>query len=303
MKTLYLILSGLHFACISFAQENQIITSDGVELHVTVKGNGLPVLYLHGGPGSGSYWMEVFMGEYLEQQFRMIYLDQRGVGRSGSPSDGNFSLDRFVQDFEEVRQSLGIEKWLTMGHSFGGILQTAYSERHPEVVSGMMIINGSLNMSDSFKSSWCPKASEFLGISEPLPCLDKSVPMFDRWGELINGLNEKNLMWKMGYTYQNSIDKMNQTYRDIENWNPDFSNSFIEYDEYMADFRPISATLDMPVLFYYGNYDWMIGPDHHKGVSFPNMLLWAGDTGHMPFLENRDDLKSAIDAYLDAFSF
>jgi proline iminopeptidase len=303
MKIHILILVTLQFTPLSFAENKQIITSDNLELHITVKGDGIPVLYLHGGPGSGSYWLEVFMGEFLEKQFKMIYLDQRGVGRSGSPSDGNFSLGRFIEDFEEVRHALGIDKWITMGHSFGGILQTAYAEKHPDVVKGMMIINGTLNMSESFHSSWCPKASELLAIHEPLPCLDTSVPIFDRWGELVNKLNEKDLMWKMGYIHQESIGIMNQTYSDIENWNHDFSNSFMDYDDYMADFRPISATLNMPVLLYYGNQDWMIGPDHYMGIHFPNMLLWPADTGHVPFIEHRDDLIHAIEGYLTKFSF
>ena len=301
MKKLILIFLTLQFTTLAYAENKRIMTSDGIELHVTVKGEGIPVLYLHGGPGSGSYWLEVFMGENLEQKFKMIYLDQRGVGRSGSPTDSDFSLDRFIQDFEEVRHALGIDQWLTMGHSFGGILQTAYAEKHPYVIHGMMIINGSLNMSESFHSSWCPKASELLEISEPLPCLDVSVPIFDRWGDLINRLNEKDLMWKMGYIYQESIGIMNQTYRDIDNWNSDFSNSFMDYDDYMADFRPISAALDMPVLFYYGTQDWMIGPNHYKGIHFPNILLWSADTAHMPFIEHRDDLMHAIEEYLSKF--
>lgn len=70
------------------AQEKTILTSDSVSLYVNVKGKGTPCLYLHGGPGSGSYWLEKFFGDYLEQHFQMIYLDQRGVGRSTSPLDG-----------------------------------------------------------------------------------------------------------------------------------------------------------------------------------------------------------------------
>ncbi|EKB49817.1 hypothetical protein [Cecembia lonarensis] len=49
----------------SFAQSHQVLTSDGELLHITVKGNGIPCLYLHGGPGSGSWWLEKFMGEEL----------------------------------------------------------------------------------------------------------------------------------------------------------------------------------------------------------------------------------------------
>ena len=283
--------------------ETKIVTSDGVELHVSIRGSGIPVLYLHGGPGSGSYWMEVFMGDLLEEHFSMIYLDQRGVGRSGSPSNGDFSLDRFIMDFEEVRNALQIDSWLTMGHSFGGILQTAYANHHSDVILGMMIINGSLDMAYSFQSSWCPKASDILEIPKPLPCLDESEPLFDRWGTLISKLNELNLMWKMGYTDPESIEIMNLTYRDIENWNPDFSNVFDRYEEYLFDYRPISSTLDMPVLFYYGTQDWMVGPEHYQSVHFPNMMLWPADTAHMPFLENRCDLMNAIELFLGKFRF
>ena len=85
------------------AQEREILTSDGVKLYVKVKGTGTPYLYLHGGPGSGSHWLEKFFGDYLEQHFQMIYLDQRGVCRSSSPKDNNYSLERMILDFEEVR--------------------------------------------------------------------------------------------------------------------------------------------------------------------------------------------------------
>jgi proline iminopeptidase len=120
MKKINVLLSALLFAGEVSSEVKHITTSDGVVLHVTVKGQGIPCLYLHGGPGSGSHWLEKFMGDSLEQYFQMIYLDQRGVARSGSPADGNYSMARMVQDFEEVRLALGIDQWLTMGHSFGG---------------------------------------------------------------------------------------------------------------------------------------------------------------------------------------
>ncbi|HWR51096.1 MAG TPA: alpha/beta fold hydrolase, partial [Bryobacteraceae bacterium] len=117
-----------------------IKTSDGVDLFVTVRGHGTPCLYLHGGPGSGSHWLEKFSGEMLERNFQMIYLDQRGTSRSTSPPNGDYSMDRMVRDFEEVRVALGIHQWLTLGHSFGGILQVGYAQRHPEVVQGLLMI-------------------------------------------------------------------------------------------------------------------------------------------------------------------
>jgi pimeloyl-ACP methyl ester carboxylesterase len=53
----------------------------------------------------------------------------------------------------------------------------------------------------------------------------------------------------------------------------------------------------IPVLLYHGKRDWMAGPDQHTDIVFPEMKLWQGDAGHMPFLENRDNLIKAIRSY------
>ncbi len=63
-----------------------VTTSDGAKLHVTVKGTGTPCLYIHGGPGSGSYWLEEFSGPMLERSFRMVYLGS-GERRAGLGAD------------------------------------------------------------------------------------------------------------------------------------------------------------------------------------------------------------------------
>jgi proline iminopeptidase len=103
------------------AQDSTFTTSDGVGLYLKISGQGPPCLYIHGGPGSGSYWMEHFAGDILEERFTMIYIDLRGVGRSESPEDGNYSMDRMVADFEEIRTHLEFDDWIIMGHSFSGL--------------------------------------------------------------------------------------------------------------------------------------------------------------------------------------
>lgn len=299
MKALILLLIHIGIGAAITSETDRITMSDGTELHVTVRGEGFPVLYLHGGPGSGSYWMEVFMGDSLESMVQMIYLDQRGVGRSGSPLEPDFSLERMILDFEEVREAFGFETWFTMGHSFGGILQTAYAAAHPEVNRGMIMVNASLNMPGSFRSSWCPKALEFLDSTEELPfCSDEATPLFDRWNELIGRLNNQDLMWKMGFEERKSMDRINQTYGDIEQWNPDFSNQFQSYEEYKYDYTRYTSELNMPVLFYFGKRDWMAGPEHYRMIEFPDLLLWPAETAHMPFLENSEDLLQAIRTFL-----
>ncbi|MCP9200728.1 alpha/beta hydrolase [Gramella sp. GC03-9] len=284
------------------AEEKRIITSDGVELYVKVEGKGKPCLYLHGGPGSGSYWFEKFVGDFMEENFTMIYLDQRGVGRSGSPENGDFSMERMTLDFEEVRKALGYDHWLTIAHSFGGILQMGYAENFPDAQEGMMMINNTIYLNDSFCKSWAPKASEFLG-TEYIGCENDSLPVMERMNELGNQMRERDIFYKMAYASKEKEAVMNATWAEVENWNYDFGNSALSYDAYWKDYSVLSKTITVPVLFFYGRTDYMVGPEHYKLVQFPNMMLWGSDVGHVPFLENTEDLKKAILAYREKFSF
>lgn len=278
------------------AKVRHIITSDGVDLYVTVKGSGTPCLYIHGGPGSGSWWLEKFSGAMLEKRFRMIYLDQRGTCRSSSPKDGNFSMDRMIQDFEEVRNALGIGQWITLGHSFGGILQVGYARRHPEIMKGMIMLNCSLSFEASAAEA-IPKICEFLNISDTGAYTDTTVPVMDRLMPLVTQLRERDIFWKMHYASPKKKKIMDATFEEIPNWNKDLENSPLAGQGYGEDYRKETSGLTMPVLFFYGKKDWMVGPEHYKGVHFPNMMPWGSDVGHVASLENPADLKKAIDSY------
>lgn len=287
------------------SQDRMIRTSDGVDLFVRVKGKGTPCLYIHGGPGSGSYWLEKFSGGFLEEHFQMIYLDQRGVSRSTSPKDGDYSMERMVKDFEEVRAALGIDQWITMGHSFGGIYQMGYALRFPAVIKGMMMINCSLNLNES-REDVVPKACDLLGIKDSGPYTDTTVTPTEHMAEigaLYSQLREKDLFWKMGYASYENYQVMSATFDEIPNWNKDLENASIDMADYGINFKPFTSGLSMPVLFFYGKTDYMVGPHHYQGVLFPNMILWGSDVGHVPFIENKADLEKAIAYFQEKYQY
>ncbi len=302
MKKITLLFIFLIVILVVQAQERHIITSDGVHLYVKVKGKGTPCLYIHGGPGSGSHWMEEFFGDFLERNFQMIYLDQRGVGLSSSPKDNNYSMDRMVKDFEEVRKSLGIKQWITLGHSFGGVLQMGYAERYPKSIKGMIMINCTLNMRESFCKSWFPEAYKILNIKDTTKCMNDSTSvLLNNLINLIGKLNEKNSTWKMTFALQNNEKRLNETYNEIPDWNHDFGNIAFTIKDYWNNYKPNTLSMRMPVLFFYGRSDWNVGPNHYKGIIFPNMILWGSNVGHMPFLENKSDLEKAIKQYIEKY--
>jgi proline iminopeptidase len=285
------------------SQEKIVLTSDNVKLYINARGKGPACLYIHGGPGSGGYWLEKFMGDSLEKHFQMIYLDQRGVGRSSSPENNNYSMDRMIKDFEEVRESMGIKQWLTLGHSFGGVLQMGYATSNPKVIAGMIFINCTLSLEDSFGKSWLPKAIELAGDDVPVNCLDTSVSLHERMLAIMPILQKKGTMWKLFFASEEDKDKVNETYSNFDSWNSDYSENAMEVSDCWKDFSLLTSKIKQPVLFYYGTNDWAVGPDHYKRITFPNMLLWGSDHGHMPFLENKDEVMKAIRSYKNRYHF
>lgn len=297
-----LLLLCLLVSLVTKAEEKRITTSDGVQLYVNIKGSGTPCLYIHGGPGSGSYWFEKFFGDFMEKHFTMIYLDQRGVGRSASPEDGNFGLDRMAKDFEEVRKALDIKKWLTIGHSFGGIIQMGYAERYPDSQLGMIMVDCTLNLRQSFCESWAPKASEFIG-EKYSGCKNDSIPLMQRLGYLGNKLRENDLFWKMGFNNKEDQTQLDETYNNFPNWNYDFGNASLDIQDYWKNFKPDTKDIKLPVLYYIGTEDYMVGPDHYKGVNFPNMMLVRKEGGHLPMIDHQGELEEAILKYLKRYNF
>ena len=81
---------------------------------------------------------------------------------NGNLYDEQYGLKN-IKDFEEVRQSLGINSWLVLGHSFGGILTMAYWEAYKDKIDGLIFMNCALCMDASFRESWLPKAIEIIG--------------------------------------------------------------------------------------------------------------------------------------------
>ena len=118
----------------------QVEVGDGHRLYVEQCGNpqGLPMVYLHGGPGSGcSARQRQFFDPGL---YRAVLFDQRGCGRSLPPGALLHNhTDALVQDLETLRQHLGIARWLVVGGSWGAGLALAYAQAHPQACLGLLL--------------------------------------------------------------------------------------------------------------------------------------------------------------------
>ena len=92
---------------------------------------GVPVLLLHGGPGTGCSPAQRRF--FDPAHYRAILFDQRGAGRSRPAGETTANTTRdLVADIERLRRHLGLERWIVFGGSWGSTLALAYAEAHPE---------------------------------------------------------------------------------------------------------------------------------------------------------------------------
>lgn len=100
--------------------------------------NGVPILFLHGGPGAGISPMHRCF--FDPNFYRIILFDQRGAGKSLPRAEikENTTQD-LINDIEKLRQYLGIERWLIFGGSWGSTLGLVYGEEHPERCLGFIL--------------------------------------------------------------------------------------------------------------------------------------------------------------------
>jgi proline iminopeptidase len=119
---------------------NHLPTASAHRIYYEQSGNrdGLPVVVLHGGPGSGCTPMQRRF--FDPSVYRIILFDQRGCKRSqplGCIEDNTTS--HLVDDLEALRSHLGIDRWVVFGGSWGSTLALAYALRYPEPIVGMIL--------------------------------------------------------------------------------------------------------------------------------------------------------------------
>ena len=102
-------------------------------------GDALPVVFLHSCAGNGSQWSAQL--EHLRAERRAIALDWRGHGHSGVPANGDYSFLTMADDVDEAVGRLGIERFVLVGHSAGGLVALQYVADHPECVAGLLLVD------------------------------------------------------------------------------------------------------------------------------------------------------------------
>ncbi|GGG47626.1 hypothetical protein GCM10011378_24770 [Hymenobacter glacieicola] len=271
-----------------------LLTSDSVRLFVQVAGRGTPCVFVHGGPGAGSYSFEKLGGNRLESDLRMIYFDQRGSGRSASSPRKNYSMARMVQDLEELRQHLGLEKWVVLAHSFGGTIATAYATQYPQRVQALVLVNSVLNPTASLESMLQYGTSLLPPTEQPNP----NIPMMQRFGLVMGALQQKKLAYQLQYSADSLAARASHAARAVPT-NQDFATQVFSgrLPDYGRDYVPGTAQLTMPTLIIAGQDDRTTGATP-QSFRFLRQQVVVLPGKHYSFLEQPLRFRQAVVSFV-----
>ncbi len=156
--------------------------------------NGIPILFLHGGPGMGC--SDDHRRFFDPDIYRVILFDQRGCGRSLPVAEIEANnTQALISDIEIIREKLKIKNWILFGGSWGSILSLAYAITHPDRVNGCILRGIVLCRKSDF--SWLFNGGgaksifpdHFEGYQKPIP-LDKRHDYISAYYDLVTGEDE-----------------------------------------------------------------------------------------------------------------
>jgi pimeloyl-ACP methyl ester carboxylesterase len=277
-------------------------TKDGRKLTYRKMGTG-PVLVCHpGGPGFSSSYFADLAG--LWEKFTLVMLNPRGTGGSDRPADsGAYQIDDYVDDLEQLRSHLGLEKLLLLGHSHGGVVAQAYAAAYPGRVQRLVLASSlarfgkeqetamRLGMDRRSGQPWYADAAAALEEEQDVTFADdkqvtdlffREVPLyFAHYGAV-----------EAGYADTLRAETINADA--LKLFNEKIFNTF--------DLRDRLPNITAPTLVITGDDDFICGPICAREISAAIPLareVIVGDSGHMIFVEQPQAFHDEVADFLE----
>jgi len=268
----------------------QVRLPDGYNLNVEKVGSGFPLIVLHGGPGMDHSMFRPYL-DPLGDDYRVLYVDERGQGRSERVDPATLSLEVFARDVDLLAEALGLDEFALYGHSFGAIIATWHATElgtaAAYVISGggdesaelMKDVEASLEaMGEAGKAiaaSW--EDEQTVQTEEELLELSRTQMPFHFHGEPPPG------------------------YGDDTVGSPEVLRHFASAGYGDFDYRPKLAAVDKPTLVIVGEHDRTTTPRAarvlHAGIPGSKLVIVA-DAGHMSFVEQTEPYLAQVREFL-----
>jgi proline iminopeptidase len=278
--------------------------------------DGIPVVMLHGGPGSGASprQREIFDAS----RWRIVQFDQRGAGLSTPQGEtAHNHTGALIGDIEALRERLGIERWLVAGGSWGATLALAYAARHRERASGVLLrgvfLAGDADLDWFFRgvAALAPEAHAEFIAHVPRRWRRSVVAWLDRC--FARGDPQSAEIAAAWQRYELRLDRERVAATSTPPSGDAAARLVAKYRvqaHYLARrcflgeravIQAASALRGVPVAIVHGEHDWICRPENawrvHRAAA-GSRLAWAAGSGHSPFHPATFALtRSATDAF------
>lgn len=120
----------------------RFLTVDGVRLHYFQRGEGPPLVLLHGNGSMIEDFVTSGLIELAARRYRVILFDRPGFGHSDRPRNRLWTADAQADLIHQAMQRIGVPRATVLGHSWGAVVATALALRHPDAVQGLVLASG-----------------------------------------------------------------------------------------------------------------------------------------------------------------
>ena len=202
-----------------------------------------------------------------------------------------------MQDLEDLRQQLHLEKWVLMSPSFSGLIATAYARQYPRRVLGLVLINSILNLPAPMKSM-APQGYALLPAATRPP-LDATAPLPQRFGMVLALLNQQHLTGRLMYSQDSTAGRLARVHP-AQPANHGFAASLYApgvIDGYLEDLGAASSRLAMSVLVLPNQADNVTGPQY-QSFHFQHQRVVLMPGKHYALLENSREVSQALATFV-----
>ena len=279
-------------------EKGQTFDSPGATLYYEVmgSGSGMPLIVVNGGPGFDHTYLHISTAwEALEQNRRVIFYDQRGMGRSAPLKPGqSCTLADQIDDLEALRAHLGYEKIDLLGHSWGGYLSMAYAARHPERISHLILVD-----------SAAPKFSDTVFLfNQVFPQTTErqdAVAFADQLGDKsASDASIHEYLTMLFYSPEKRDAFVAQMGPEAFNKNV---NQILTADIVRFDLNPEIRKFHFPVLVITGQFDMNVAPvvayKIHQATPGSRFVVFE-QSGHIPFYEEPEAFDAVVEKFLQS---
>ncbi len=269
-------------------------------LHYTDFGQGEPVLVLMGGPGMAAAPMEP-VARMIAKRGRAILPDQRGTGQSIPAEAKAITLDATVEDFEALRQHLGIPRWTVLGASWGGMLALDYAAKRPGSIKGLVLVG-------SGGPSWAGGGLYAQNRQPRMSADDRAAEAYWSRPEVVARDPDRAAVESMRAMIPAALFDRTRAVEFIAYLRPGKACYNTEAAGLLArDFGRGAAArtealrkVEIPALILHGRQDPFpeaIARDNHALLK-GSRLVWIDRCGHMPWLDQPEAMENALFAFL-----